>query len=132
MIAGIILLSGMHLSVANHICGGRHVATKISLSGERATCGMKNNVDEKAHQTLVKQNCCHNEIAQLTVDPNYEQSTFKTPTVKEYQLLATAPLGVTALSIVPISTIAIRANEFPPGNELVNKVTLSTICVFRI
>jgi hypothetical protein len=132
LIAGIMLLSGMHLSVANHICGGKHVATKISLSGERATCGMKSDVDEKAHQTQVKQNCCHNEIAQLNVDPNYEQSSFKTPSVAEHQLLATAPLGLAALSIVPISTASIRTNEFPPGNESASKVNLSSICVFRI
>jgi hypothetical protein len=38
----ILILTGMlHLTVANHYCGGKIAASKVSSSGQLANCGME-------------------------------------------------------------------------------------------
>jgi hypothetical protein len=72
-----IVLSGMHLSIATHFCGGEVADVKWSFFGKKATCGM-----EKTQQTClahhkIKSNCCHNIIAFYSVDNNYSPSSIQ-------------------------------------------------------
>ena len=46
-LALLLLISGMHLSVASHYCGGMLAQVKWSFDKELATCGM-----EGEHNTL--------------------------------------------------------------------------------
>ena len=39
--AFLILLSGVHFTIATHYCNERLAGTKISLSGKTASCGME-------------------------------------------------------------------------------------------
>lgn len=132
LIAGIILLSGAHLSVSTHFCQGHYIATKISLTGEKATCGMPSDADNNSGQEQFKQNCCNNNIAQLAVDSNYEQSTFgHLPEVKDHELLAVAFALTTFIFSLSLFSSPITL-EFPPGGSYTRKVDLSFICTLLI
>ena len=41
----LLLAALFHFSIATHYCGGTIAATKISLSGKLASCGMENDVE---------------------------------------------------------------------------------------
>jgi len=44
-----VLTAILHLSVATHYCGGKIVASQISLSGKLASCGME---DDKSDSPI--------------------------------------------------------------------------------
>jgi len=55
----IIILAGLQVTVSSHYCGGEPVASKISLSGTLASCGMEDNEENCPlpwHQ--VTSDCC--------------------------------------------------------------------------
>jgi uncharacterized protein YxeA len=41
LFAVMVVLSGMHISISTHICGGEIAAVKLSVSAVKATCGME-------------------------------------------------------------------------------------------
>jgi hypothetical protein len=68
----LVFLSGMHISLATHYCQGKIAATKFSISGEKASCGMekcKTNFPVTGNQ--IASNCCRDEIAVYATDNNY-------------------------------------------------------------
>ena len=78
LFAAMIVLSGMHLSLATHLCGGELSAEKLSFTAEKAGCGMK--TDEKASTTEKSFNavsCCKDVVSFYAVDTNYNPSTLQ-------------------------------------------------------
>jgi hypothetical protein len=54
----LILLAGMHVTIATHFCGGELAATKISLAGTEASCVMAHNELPNAYnETSFSSNC---------------------------------------------------------------------------
>lgn len=130
-ITALILVSGMHLSMASHICQGEVVAVKWSFTGKLAGCGME--VPEKScpvHEGIAK-NCCQNKITYLSVDNNYFPSTLQVEDLtKKLVKVFTLPASVLSTSLIyPVSSYT---NVSPPGKSIANKVSLAGICVFRI
>ncbi len=130
-ITALILVSGMHLSMASHLCQGEVVAVKWSFAGKLAGCGME--VPEKScpiHEGIAR-NCCQNIIAYLTVDNNYFPSTLQVedPARKHVKVSA---LSVSVLSTSLIYPVSSYANVSPPRKSIANEVSLACICVFRI
>ncbi len=132
VMAVLVLLTGLHLSVASHFCHGKLAAVKISITAEKATCGMENE-DESTSPSgkFFKTHCCVNELATLTVDSSYSPSTsvsidftykivpvFATPVLEVDHELAFSQYSHPILS--------------PPGIFRKNAVDLTDICVFRI
>src|SRR4030042_1463721 len=71
----LVFLSGMHFSLATHYCQGKIAATKFSLSGEKASCGMEKCTSESpAKETQIESNCCMDEISVYATDNNYTPS----------------------------------------------------------
>jgi len=64
LFAAMILLSGMHLSIATHYCGGEISQVMLSFSHENASCGM---CGEKETTTIEKnvsnEACCKDEMS---------------------------------------------------------------------
>jgi len=127
--AGMLLLSGMHLSLATHICGGKVAGEKWSFSGERAGCGMKAETSPLADG--FHSSCCQDQLAFYAVDSNYHPSTMP----------ANEPLGHFMQVLyfpenigIPIShaIYALKTNVRPPGSFAPAAVSLPDICVFRI
>ncbi len=126
----LILLSGMHLSIATHICGGEIAAVKWSFSGEKATCGMENTKTYPVNHGITS-NCCHNNIAVYSIDNNYNPTSFQ---IKESEknVLLVYYIPVTISFSTSVSANSLHNNSIPPNIALTSDVNLSDICVFRI
>jgi hypothetical protein len=132
LIASIILLSGMHLSVANHFCESKNVATKVSFDGEKATCGMeKKETTNHPLYPIIASNCCHDDLSVCSVDNQYVPSSLDLKKA-DFQLLTVLFIPVNSLLYSFSPKTELHTNVFPPGNLLTNEVSLSRICVFRI
>jgi hypothetical protein len=130
-ISALILISGMHLSMASHLCMGEMVAVKWSFTGKLAGCGMETPVKScPVHEGFAK-NCCQNKITYFSVDNNYVPSTLDVKDVVR-KLVNTFefPVYNFSSSILPPSLLS--ENFSPPGNYAANEVSLAGICVFRI
>jgi len=130
--AALILLSGMHLSLAAHLCGGEISAVRVSFTHEKAGCGMCS--DEQTTMPEISfeaESCCKDELSFFSVDNNYNPSTTQlNEPVK--QLLQVFDIPKT-IGIHSIHTNSIQnTNVQPPGNYIASAVSLPDICVFRI
>ena len=132
LFAALIVLSGMHLWLATHLCGGEIAAVKWSLSEEKASCGM--NMPQpscSAEKTIIPESCCKDEIADFVVDNNYNPSALQlnAPTYHLLQVF-TIPenIGSSAIS----TSYTRNTNVQPPGIFPANAVSLPDICVFLI
>lgn len=127
----LILLSGMHLSFATHICGKEIAAVKWSFSGKEASCGMENNDKTCPENKTIASNCCHNEISNYTVDANYVPSFVHVKEVKN-TLLQVFFIPASFSSTSFIAQHSVDKNVSPPGLSMASNVSLADICVFRI
>ena len=130
--AFLILLSGMHFTVATHLCGGKIAFTKFSVSGELASCGMEGKIDKCTIPVKFKtHNCCKDKVSAFVVDNTYA------PTFSEFKVFPQPVLHAVIqpvfLSDFSLSTLKlVCTNISPPGHFLVSDVSLPAICVFRI
>lgn len=130
--AFLILLSGMHFTIATHFCGGELAASKVSFSGELATCGMEDPVDKcSSTGNHLDSDCCKNEVSVLSVDHNFSPSftVFKIFSPNLLQVFE-VPACLQIHSLTAVNLIC--TNVSSPGNFLVNDVSLPKICVFLI
>ena len=130
--AALILLSGMHLSLAMHLCGGEISAVKLSFDHEKASCGMcATEQTASTNKTIESESCCKDEMSFLAVDNNYSPTSLQINHAAN-QLLQVFDVPKT-IGIVSIYTnSASNANVQPPGNYIASAVSLPDICVFRI
>lgn len=132
LFAALILLSGMHLSLATHLCGGEVSAVKLSFTHQKAACGMCAAEQNTATtQTLSTESCCKDEMAFYVVDNTYSPSTLQI-NLTANQLLQVFDIPQT-IGIQSIHTnSALHTNIQPPNLCMANAVSLPDICVFRI
>jgi len=126
----LILLSGMHLTIATHYCGGQIAASKVSISGELASCGMEPLEIIPFQGKRFSTHCCDDKVSAFTVENNYSPSFFVVKTFPQ-QLLQVflIPDSYTFDSLT--SKYLICTNVSPPGDFQVSAVSLPDICVFR-
>ncbi len=129
----LILISGLNFTVSTHFCGGKVAASKVSLYGELASCGMEESSTDQCKLPIsqVHSNCCQTKVSSFVIDSNY------TPSFTDFKFF-----GHTALTIfiVPESDIfhnltslsLASSDTSPPENSLVHAVSLPKICVFLI
>ncbi len=130
-ITALVLVSGMHLSMASHLCQGEVVAVKWSFTGKLAGCGMEAPVKSCPVHEGIKSDCCHNKITYFSVDQSYVPSTLPVEdVVRKY--VTSFDLPVTSISNFTIPVTLVQANVSPPGKSIANEVRLADICVFRI
>lgn len=130
-IAFFILISGMHLSMATHFCGGEVAAVKWSFSREIATCGMEESPKKATRQETLSSNCCRDILTVYAVDTNYPFS--KIISEKVFQSISHVFfVPENRLFVLTRYPFPIHTNVYPPGFFQVNNVHLPDICVFRI
>ena len=132
LFAALIVLSGMHLSLATHLCGGEIAAVKWSLSEEKASCGM--NMPQpscSAEKTIIPESCCKDEIADFVVDNNYNPSTLQL-NAPLFHLLKVFLIPENTGSLAIATSYTRNTNVQPPGSFPANAVSLLDICVFLI
>lgn len=126
-----MLLSGMHLSLATHICSGELSASKWSIFDEKATCGMEKDHASKPTDNSYTSDCCQDQLTFYSVDTNYNTSTTQiNEPVKQLLQVFDIPKVIGILFLHTNSS----SNTFvqPPGNYIASAVSLPDICVFRI
>jgi len=129
-LALLLLLSGMHLSVASHYCGGTLAQVKWSFNKSLASCGMEGEHDAPQGITL-EQPCCQDELSTYTTDGQYQlQSLELKKCVPQVIACFTAPVSLLFKSQKPVDYL--YTHVFPPGIVFPNQVTLESICVFLI
>ena len=128
--AFLILFSGLQLRLSTHFCKGELVASKLTFSGEKASCGMETTHDTCSLHNISKTNCCLDKIFTFVVDDNYNISNTQIKIFTFAQLFSIPSYFV--YNAEP--TINYLHNKFfPPGIGNANSmVSLTEICVFRI
>jgi hypothetical protein len=131
LMAIMVLLTGIHLSIASHFCCGNLVAVHFSVNGQDASCSMNDKVSYSSGGTFLKKHCCTNDLTTLTVDSNYSPSFAKSIDVSQKVIHI---LGVPLTEIVKELAYAQYSHPIlsPPGIFRTNTVELAEICVFRI
>ena len=126
-----ILVSGMHLSFATHICDGELAATKWSLSDEKATCGMKCDKEKHDGNYSFSSDECKDQIAFYMVDGNYNPSTLQLNEPIHHLLQVFYIPEVIGMQFFNTKQSS-NSNVQPPGDFLASAVSLPDVCVFRI
>jgi hypothetical protein len=124
----------LHISVTQHYCGGELAASKISLSGGLASCGMEDTEERCPLDTPgdhLKSHCCVDVITSYNIENNYTPSqsvvtdTYRfTPRVLE--------MTFTFPAQSQIHSSHVFTDVSPPAFIMNTAVDLSNICVFRI
>ena len=127
-----MLAAILHISVAMHYCGGNEVATKVSLSGELASCDMEcSGIELPLPGTNFKNHCCDDVLTYCGIESNYEPSSSFVPVSYQYNCqILSLPVRFSANSNSDL--IPFYSNLSPPGVLLSANVELTGICVFRI
>ena len=131
LFAVLILLSGMHLTVASHLCGGELAAVKCSFTGEKASCGMQESQIPVSSNGAIESDCCKNRVTACESDGNYFSPSNKIAEIPS----VTAPIFVAALSNSMQSIVLLKTYQSmvgPPVTTPSNVVEQSFICVFII
>jgi hypothetical protein len=128
----VMILSGVHLTVAKHFCGGRIAAERISLSGKLASCGMEGTEDTcPVSGNRVNTHCCDDQVStfgmiNICTAPVTVQSENTENTPHLYCLTVIE-------SFYSIDGVNISYTDTgPPGGFSASAVNLFDICVFRI
>jgi len=128
----LILIGMLHISIANHYCGGKIAASKVSSSGLLANCGMEGTDMQVPHSgTNFAKRCCDDIVISYSIDNKYLPSFYFVPDSYQFkfQILSVPVLS----SLYPISNLKLLdTNVIPPGVLMSTHVDLSDICVFRI
>ena len=126
----VILASGLQVSIDHHYCGGVLAATKISVTGKLASCGMEEQERSCSNQTSVEKNCCEDQIKYFGVNSNY---------IPEYSNISLSSKGKDIpacpqydLKLYDPEVIYHTSWVMPPGDIIKLRPSLSEICVFRI
>src|ERR1035437_6539440 len=116
----LILLSGMHFTIATHYCGGELSASKVSFSGKLASCGMESDVNQcKSSGIHPLADCCHNKVSVLAVDHNYAPTfTFFKSFAPNLLQVFEIPACIHIHSLTAVNLLC--TNVSPPGNLLVS------------
>lgn len=132
LLASFILLSGVHLSIARHICGGEIADVKFTFSGTNAGCGME---DDKSscseHNDEAASDCCRNEFSMMDVDDYLSSSSIQMKEITQPSFeLFFLPLMQSLYSTE--ADLQLYTDAGPPHLLAPNAVSLPKICVFRI
>lgn len=127
-----MLIAMLHLSVAMHYCGGKEIASKVSLTGKLANCGMEASEKElPLSGTNFTKHCCDDGVTFCGIDSNYTPSFSVVPASYQYNFqIFGIPAGYPVYSIAVIKSL--YTNVSPHGALMSTNVDLSYICVFRI
>ena len=132
LFAAIVLVSGMHLSVAMHLCGGEIAQVKLSFTHENATCGMCGEEDTTSnYKSIDNESCCKDQMLFYAVDTNFNPSIFNiSEPVNQLLQVFYIPesIGIPVFN----ACSSVNTNVQPPGNYIASAVSLPDICVFRI
>jgi hypothetical protein len=128
----VMMLSAAQFTIAIHFCGGTVAASKISLSGKLASCGMESEVKSYSLPgNHITKHCCDNQITTVgilnifTAPVSFNENNIQNIQKTFYTLVSQLFHSITATNILYTSFN-------PPGELSTCAVSLPDICVFRI
>src|SRR4030042_6763515 len=128
----IITLAGLQVTVSSHYCGGEPVASKISLSGTLASCGMEDNEENCPlpwHQ--LTSDCCEDHVK---IAGTVNVFTMPDPVREDQNQDKLNPPLANEINL-PDSRFPsqqLYTGFDPPGIFFTGSVSLENICVLRI
>jgi hypothetical protein len=128
----LLTFSGISFTVAKHYCGGHLAATKLSFSGELASCGMEGEgLSHHSSGIILKTHCCDDIVTCIGILNDYVPSFSFIPeffqhNIQDFIIPDTIPVFISA------ALPSIYTNVIPPGELMSTRVNLCDICVFRI
>jgi hypothetical protein len=129
----VLMILGMaHFSVAKHYCSEMEVASKVSLSGKLASCGMEEETESCPVSGInLTSHCCDDVVSYYGINSNYTPSFSDVPEFFQYNFqVYSIPVGLPVTSADFVKTSYTSVN--PPGALMSTNVDLSDICVYRI
>jgi hypothetical protein len=128
----LVLTSMFHLTIATHYCCGKVIASKISVTGKLATCGMEAIEEGNLEtNTLIRKHCCEDVVTSYNIDNNYSPSNLFLTGIENF--------NINNLFIVDDFSFVLNTHSSllftdisPPGWLMYTDVDLSDICVLRI
>lgn len=132
LLAIVMIATMFHFSVATHYCGGYIAASKVSLTGKLATCGMEGSEKPLPPPGIYfSKHCCEDVVISYSTDNNYIPSFSSIPAAVLFNFLT---LGLPSESSVGLAGVfkSQYSDKSPPGEMMSTNVDLSDICVFRI
>ena len=130
LVASLILASSVHLTIATHFCGGSFEAFRISVSQEKAGCGMELRHPACEKGTSIGHNCCTDKLASYLINDNYSPASFHF--IKSVSTNILILFGNTSYSAIQIPVSDLQFSHSPPGECMTSRVELASICIFRI
>lgn len=135
ILTAILLLTAMlHISVARHYCGGELVASKITLSGGLASCGMEGTEEScplDSPGNHLKSHCCDDVVTYFSIDNNYYQNqSVVSETYRTTTQVMEMPIALAVQ--FHINNSHLFSSVSPPDLLMNAAVDLTDICVFRI
>jgi hypothetical protein len=128
----LMIVAMFHFSVATHYCGGKIAASKVSVTGKLASCGMEGSEKKlPLSGTYFTGLCCEDVTTFCGVDNNYTPSFSFLPESfqNNFQVLS-LPTYLSDNSGTDL--IHLYTNASPPGILMSTYVDLTDICIFRI
>jgi hypothetical protein len=130
MVAGIMLFSGMHISLDRHYCGGNLVNIRLSFTGKSASCGMEETGYACEVSYGFNRKCCEDKASFLGSDSEY---------LPEYAQVIYQPGSKTINGTLFTYSSPGQADNrtqdqrvMPPGIACVPVKRQTGLCVFRI
>ena len=129
MLLVLISFSGIRINYAAHFCGGSEVASKVTLTGELATCGMEKPTDIELSGFLIKKHCCEDVTTAFSIYSNY---TFADILMVEKENTNSILLNTPYYSEFTAGNIEFNSFHIvrPPG-YYANDVLLQSLCNLR-
>jgi len=128
--SGIMFIAGMHVSIDRHFCGGELAETKVSLTGELASCGMETHKPEFPGVVSLNKKCCEDHLTVMDVSNNFVPEYFQVSYPSESKEIPSFQL--LNVSLKPFVADNISSWVVPPGDKVKIHPSLTEICVFRI
>lgn len=132
LLSGSLLISGMGIRIATHYCGGSLAATRVSLTGVSASCGMEGcDLDHSTLESTFTNLCCENHLSSYFLNDFSSSSTYTVnqPIVEINQIFSLIPnpdAGFAALVNQEVNP------KPPPGALFSSHISSSSLCIFRI
>jgi hypothetical protein len=130
-LAVLMIATMLHLSVATHYCGGKIAASKISLTGKLANCGMEGSQNELPAGLFFSKQCCNDVVVSFSTDNNYVASFFNIPDAVQFNFQTFGLPSESTVSLAGVFKLQ-YSDISPPPAMMSTNVDLSEICVFRI
>jgi hypothetical protein len=128
----LILFTGINVNIASHYCGGNFAATKVSLNGELASCGMEHQPGTKPSEDLISSLCCEDIMSSFNISTNYVPSSCCSLPDIGQEINHTFILYNELFISQQIPVSAISNSKRPPGFFTPVSIEQQVICVFQI